>query len=58
MAGVVLGAQSSLPVYFKGGAETKLNPVAVSFEKELSQVLGLVKKTEKKPPTWEVHQKV
>ena len=57
MAGVVLGVQSSLPGYFKGGAESKLNPVALLFEKELGQVLGLVRKIEKKLSTWEEHQK-
>ena len=58
MAGVLLGAQSSLPSYFTGGAESKLNPAVVSFEKELSHVLSLLKKAEKKSPSWEFNLKV
>ena len=63
MAGIVLGAQSSLPSYFKrsrvgGGGEAKQNPAVTTFEKELAQVLSSLKKVEKKWPSWEFHQKV
>ena len=58
MAGTVLGAQSSLPSYFKGGGEAKLNPAVTTFEKELSQILSSLKKAEKKWPSWEFYQKV
>ena len=61
MAGIVLGAQSSLPSYFKqrgGSSEAKLNPTVTSFEKELAQVLSSLKKAEKKWPSWEFYQKV
>lgn len=54
----MLGAQSSLPRYFKDGGESKLNPTVVSFERELAQVLSSLKKTEKKPPCWEFNQRV
>ena len=61
MAGIVLGAQSSLSSYFKrvgGGGEAKQNPTVTTFEKELAQILSSLKKVEKKWPNWEFHQKV
>ena len=59
MAGAVLGAQNSLPNYFKqGGGAARPNPTVTTFEKELSQVLSSLKKAEKKWPSWEFYQKV
>jgi hypothetical protein len=58
MAGIVLGAQSSLPSYFKQGGEAKLNPTITSFEKDLAQVLSSLKKAEKTWQSWEFYQKV
>ena len=64
MAGIVLGAQSSLPGYFKQqggrGSDAKPSPLVTSFEKDLAQVLSSLKKAEKKkwPTSWEFYQTV
>ncbi len=43
----VVGARSALPGYFSG-EEARVNPVVVSFEKELGYFVAAVKKAGKK----------
>ena len=53
----VLGARGTLPGYFTG-AESRVDPAVISFEKELEYFTALIKRAGKKPATAESRQKV
>ena len=53
----VLGARGTLPGYFTG-AESRVDPAVISFEKELDYFTALIKRAGKKPATAESRQKV
>lgn len=50
----VLGARGTLPGYFTG-AESRVDPAVISFEKELDYFTALIKRAGKKPEIGRAH---
>ena len=57
MAGLLLGASSSLPDYFNDVAQAKSKTMIASFDRELGYLLGSLKKASKNSGDEEFIQK-